>query len=423
MGLSRLLCFLAVVAGLQAGAPAVRNVIDDQIIAALENFRAHMLDGWPELGIPPLDPMLLPEVNINVTSGTTHLHGFLTNLTINQLSTFTIDTVHSNILFFTVDVSLGLPMLDFAGSYDVGGAIDVLPIYGTGPFWMDAFGLKMSIAIKLGETEVGFGVSNLDLSFDVNSTDIHFENIMGGGDMEDFVNGVLSSLGPDILKELEKVYVPWLEEALRKEINDVLHGSSRDSKDETVNDFFDLLFANMRQSIIENGQDPLSLPSDRDNFTVLLFNTTMDGEMSISGGHLAGLSTVHRAGNMTLLYVGEQDEVVWGGEVGLIDLEADYTFGLVLALFGKDLGLSLKMSYVHLSFETDVFLHQANVTFAHCNITELGPLHFKEKGAGPLDTPLYNILANTLLGELKGLVTSAVEGVICSLLEGAFASS
>lgn len=53
---------------------------------------------------------------------------------------------------------------------------------------------------------------------------IHFENIMGGGDMEDFVNGVLSSLGPDILQALEDVYEPWLEEALRKEINDILHG-------------------------------------------------------------------------------------------------------------------------------------------------------------------------------------------------------
>ncbi|XP_042876261.1 uncharacterized protein LOC122255943 [Penaeus japonicus] len=423
MGLRRLLCVLATVAVLQAGDASVRNVIDDQIIAALESFRNHMIDGWPELGIPPLDPLVLPEVRINVTSGTTHLHGSLTNLTINKMSTFTIDRVQSNILFFKVDVSLGLPMLDFAGNYDVGGAIDVLPIYGSGPFWMDAFDLQMSITIKLGEAEGGLGVSTLDLNFEANSTDIHFENIMGGGDMEDFVNGVLSSLGPDILQALEDVYEPWLEEALRKEINDILHGSERASKDETVNDFFDLLFANMRQSIIENGQDPLSLPSDSDNFTVSLFNTTMDGEVAVSGGHLAGLSTVHRAGNMTLLYVGEQDEVIWGGEVGLIDLEADYTFGLTLALFGKDLELSLKMSYVHLSFETDVFLHQSNVTFAHCNVTELGPLHFKEKGAGPLDTPLYNILANTLLGELAGLVTSAVEGAICSLLEGAFGSS
>ncbi|MDK2413684.1 JHBP domain-containing protein, partial [Aphanizomenon sp. 202] len=75
MTLAWLLCFLAAVAGLQAGPSAVRNVIDDQIIAALENFRTHMVDGWPELGVPPLYPMVLSGVSLDVTSGTTHLPG------------------------------------------------------------------------------------------------------------------------------------------------------------------------------------------------------------------------------------------------------------------------------------------------------------------------------------------------------------
>lgn len=50
----------------------------------------------------------------------------------------------------------------------------------------------------------------------------------------------------------------------------------------------------------------------------------------------------------------------------------DYRFGLTLALFGKDLRFTAKLSFVHLSFETDVFLHQSEITFAYCNITELG---------------------------------------------------
>lgn len=53
---------------------------------------------------------------------------------------------------------------------------------------------------------------------------IHFENIMGGGDMADFVNGVLSSLGLDFLHSLEEHYLPLLEEALRHEINHILQG-------------------------------------------------------------------------------------------------------------------------------------------------------------------------------------------------------
>lgn len=53
----------------------------------------------------------------------------------------------------------------------------------------------------------------------------------------------------------------------------------------------------------------------------------------------------------------------------------------------------------------------------------LRPVHFKEKGTGPLDTSLYNALINLLLGELEGVVTSTVEEAVCTLLEDAFASS
>lgn len=47
----------------------------------------------------------------------------------------------------------------------------------TYPHRMDAFDLKMSIAIKLGETEVGLGVSKLELNFDANSTDVREREI------------------------------------------------------------------------------------------------------------------------------------------------------------------------------------------------------------------------------------------------------
>ncbi|XP_042219802.1 uncharacterized protein LOC121864710 [Homarus americanus] len=430
MGVRTLLCLLSASALIQYGAAgepwnekdSASNAIDDQIIKALESFREHMSSGWPELGIPVLDPLLLPEVDLNITAGNIDLKMNLSDVVINNLSNFTIDRVHSNLLFLKVDIDLGLAQLDVDGLYDILGTIGVFPVFGEGPFLLDAFDLTFSVEVGLGRDEYDeLGVTILTMYVDLNTTEVDFENIMGGGDMADFVNGVLSSLAPDILQSLEEEYLPFLEEALKHEINTILHGGTR-LGDDSINDYFDRVFANMRQGIIENGQDPLGLPEDSDNFTVTLFNKTMEGEVFVGGGRLGGLSTIHRAADMTLSYVGEKDEVIWGGEIGLIDLQVDYTFRLMLALFGKELDYSLKMSFVHLSFETDVFLHQSELTFAYCNITELGPVHFKEKGAGPLDTPIYSLLVNTLIGELHGLVTGIIQGVICTLLEEAFAS-
>lgn len=47
---------------------------------------------------------------------------------------------------------------------------------------------------------------------------------MGGGDMADFVNDLLSAMGPDFLQAIEDEYIPWLEEALKHEINLILQG-------------------------------------------------------------------------------------------------------------------------------------------------------------------------------------------------------
>ncbi|KAK8733727.1 hypothetical protein OTU49_006454, partial [Cherax quadricarinatus] len=400
------------------------NVIDDKIVEALENFRSNMSSGWPDLGIPPLDPLFLSTVDLNITSDDTHVFGTLTEVSINNLSNFNIDLVHSTLIYLRVQVELGYQGVEIDGHYDLQGQLGVFPIYGSGPFRLDALNSSLNIEVALGVDEFDeLGVTELTIYFDCNTTEVDFEGIMGGGDMGDFVNGVLSSLAPDILRSLEVEYMPWLEDALKHEINTILHGGSRkDVKDDTVNEYFDQVFANMRRSIIENGQDPLYLPGDSDNFTVSLFNTTLEGNIWVDEGRLQGLSTIHRAGNMTLQYVGVEDEVIWGGEVGLIDLQVEYASRLTLAFFGKELKILLKMSFVHISFETDVFLHQSQLTFAYCNITELGPVHFKEKGAGPLDTPLYNLLANTAVGELHALVSSTLQEVVCALLEDVFAT-
>lgn len=52
--------------------------------------------------------------------------------------------------------------------------------------------------------------------------------------------------------------------------------------------------------------------------------------------------------------------------------QVDYRFALTLPLLGKDLSFTVKISFMHLSFETDVFLHQSEIVLPYCNITELG---------------------------------------------------
>ena len=44
----------------------MRNEFEDAIIDSLENLKDQMVTGWPDEGIPPLDPLVLERVPIHI---------------------------------------------------------------------------------------------------------------------------------------------------------------------------------------------------------------------------------------------------------------------------------------------------------------------------------------------------------------------
>ncbi|CAL4069112.1 unnamed protein product [Meganyctiphanes norvegica] len=187
-----------------------------------------------------------------------------------------------------------------------------------------------------------------------------------------------------------------------------------------INGLMDGIFADLRSSIPEQGLDPLDLPEDSDIFELTLFNTTLNGTVFVGDGHVSGLATIHRAGDMTANQTGLTHLHV-GGKVGLIDLEASYQLALDFSILGHKLGLTIKLTFVELDFEFDVeeLPNPSIVAVRRCAITDFGPIHFHETGAGVLDNGLYNLVANALLNELTSQVTLVIQGAVCTLLEQA----
>ncbi|XP_076047676.1 uncharacterized protein LOC143029121 [Oratosquilla oratoria] len=391
---------------------------DDLIIGELENIRTNMSTGWPELGIPPLDPLEVDFVNISVATANNHLQGFLANLVLENLSTFTIDEVHSSLLLHPgVKVNLSISELSLVGLYNLDGFLaSVVPVYGAGPFKMQLMNVVLFLEVDLLILPE-LSVKTVIIDIDTNKTLVDFEGIMGGGEASDFFNGVLSSLGPEIFEIVEGKVVPQLEEHLKELINNALHPvGGQILRDDSVNHFFDFLFANIRQEILELGLDPRPLAEDSDNFTVSLFGQTIEGWVKLGDGHVAGLASLHRAGDMNLQYLEDLDKAIIGGTIGLTDLEVEYGFRLNLGLFKEHLQVALQFSSVSLAIQTGVSLHPLSVALDLCAIPSLGPLHIKISGAGPVDSPVENLLVNALLPLLQEQVQRELENVVCGLL-------
>lgn len=59
---------LSLVALASTGPVQPSNLLDDFIMAIINNFKNIIVDGNPCLGIPPLDPLYMPGFPLNITT-------------------------------------------------------------------------------------------------------------------------------------------------------------------------------------------------------------------------------------------------------------------------------------------------------------------------------------------------------------------
>lgn len=184
-----------------------------------------------------------------------------------------------------------------------------------------------------------------------------------------------------------------------------------------ANDFFDVTFADIRVNLLANGHDPLWLPSDSDTFDITLFNRTMNGSVWIGDGTLIGLSTLHRTGNMSLEYGLLDNELIWAGLAGFIGLRVKYSGNSEVGFMSSKFKVEYEIPFLNMDFRTDVFISQANATLEYCYVQDFSYSHLDLGGFGPLDTPLFSVVSNTLLQAMNENVKNRVEETVCDLLQ------
>lgn len=114
--------------------------VDNYIKAILEELRAAMPTGIPELGIPILDPFDVPHFDIphieetGVTADIT-----IDGLTIKNLATFETKTVHLDVVGLSLELELDVPLLRGDAIYSLDGSIfSLFPLYGNGDMYIES---------------------------------------------------------------------------------------------------------------------------------------------------------------------------------------------------------------------------------------------------------------------------------------------
>ncbi|XP_013109443.2 protein takeout [Stomoxys calcitrans] len=169
--------------------------------------------GIPELYIPPLEPLIIPEIKMNQDTGAVYLKSTYRNVELYGMSKFNIKSFNidpSKMKFTTV---MHFPNLTMNADYDIDGKIMMMPMEGSGQCNANFTDVTMTTVIS-GEREKKNGktylkVRDIKVNYKVDRVKIHLKNLFNGdkalGDrMNEFLNENWDSLSEELRPLLEK---------------------------------------------------------------------------------------------------------------------------------------------------------------------------------------------------------------------------
>lgn len=202
------------------------NFIEEKIKELVENLKGQMKDGAPEMGIPPLDPLSLGNHSLGPlnlgSAGTIDVADFKA-LKVYGLPDFEMSGIKMNLFSLTLFLNLTFSHVRAEGRYALdGNLLGFVPIYGNGPFHVEASDVLISSKSKLKVGNGKLSLQTLDLSLEVGHVHIHFEELLGGGDLGDELNGILQSTGQVLIKQFGPTIGNFFSEFARTKLNDAL---------------------------------------------------------------------------------------------------------------------------------------------------------------------------------------------------------
>ncbi|XP_054269981.1 circadian clock-controlled protein daywake-like [Macrosteles quadrilineatus] len=107
---------------------------DQCVIKAIEVVRPHLAKGIPKMKVPPVEPLVIPALEINRNTDALQVKAKLTDIRAFGGSNFIVNNLKTDLNKLAVVASVTLPFLQVTSDYDVDGRLLVIPLKGKGIF-------------------------------------------------------------------------------------------------------------------------------------------------------------------------------------------------------------------------------------------------------------------------------------------------
>ncbi|XP_055850550.1 protein takeout [Episyrphus balteatus] len=191
----------------------------------VEDLRDRMPVGIPQLHIPPLEPLLVPEVKLDQDSGAVYLHSTYKDIEIRGLSQFDVENVIANIKNNTLTMQLRFPKINLKANYSLRGKIMMMPLLGEGICMANLSDVQV-LANVVGSRYLRKGnehlkIDDVKIRYNIGDTKIHLDNLFNGDNtlgekMNDFLNENWRSVSEEMRPIMEDAMAEVLRQTTEK---------------------------------------------------------------------------------------------------------------------------------------------------------------------------------------------------------------
>ncbi|NP_001153496.1 uncharacterized protein LOC100301488 precursor [Nasonia vitripennis] len=137
--------------------------IDSCVQKAFNHLKPYLVEGIPELDLPPIEPLTIPELGMENGQGAVRIKALFTNITAFGPGNYSVNKVRSDLKNLRLDLHLTIPKIELQGRYEVAGNVLLFPIQSQGDFWA-FFGDVAAIARVQGIEEKRDGIRYMKIA-------------------------------------------------------------------------------------------------------------------------------------------------------------------------------------------------------------------------------------------------------------------
>ncbi|KAG7200225.1 hypothetical protein KM043_017702 [Ampulex compressa] len=105
------------------------------VMRTLNHLQPYLIKGIPDLELPPIEPLIIPELRMENGQGAVRVRAVFSNITAIGGGNYTLNKIRVDIDNYRVDLHISIPKIELRGRYEVIGNVLLFPIQSRGEFW------------------------------------------------------------------------------------------------------------------------------------------------------------------------------------------------------------------------------------------------------------------------------------------------